>query len=480
MELSKALAEFYSDPLGFVYFSFDWGKGLLKDYTGPDKWQAEILRDLGNGSLTPEKAIQIAVASGHGIGKTALIAWIILWFISTRINPQIVCTANTKTQLETKTWRELAKWHSLLKYESHRDMFDWTATKFYFTEMPATWCANAIPWSKEKSEAFAGTHEENVLILFDEASLIDDVIWEVTEGAMTTPGAMWVAFGNPTRNTGRFRECFGKFRHRWITRQIDSRTAAMTNKTQIDQWIQDYGEDSDFVRVRVKGQFPRASSMQFIPVDLVDAAMVRTYHEYDYAHAPKIIGVDIARFGDDQTVIQKRQGLSAWKPMKYRELDNMTVVGIVAQEIQSFKPDAVFIDQGAGTGVIDRLRQLGYDIIEVPFGSASSSKKYFNKRCEMWGLMKDWLIQGGSLPPDDDMRNDLIGPEYGFSSSDAIQLERKEDMKKRGLASPDCGDALALTFAHPVHLNRFEDKDIHRPETTAKYDPFSHMSTGGL
>jgi hypothetical protein len=479
MKLSDALGEFFADPLGFVYFSFDWGKGLLKEYAGPDKWQADIMNDLAAGSLTPQQAIQIAVASGHGIGKTALIAWIILWFISTRVNPQIVCTANTKTQLETKTWRELAKWHNLLKYDEHKGMFDWTATKFYFNEMPATWCANAIPWSKEKSEAFAGTHEENVLVLFDEASLIDDVIWEVTEGAMTTPGAMWIAFGNPTRNTGRFRECFGKFRHRWITRQIDSRTAAMTNKTQIDQWIQDYGEDSDFVRVRVKGQFPRASSMQFIPVDLVDAAMSRSYHPIDYDYAPKIIGLDIARFGDDQTVIQKRQGLVAWPAEKFRELDNMTVVGLMAQRIKDFKPDAVFIDQGAGTGVIDRLRQLGYDIIEVPFGSSSSSKKYFNKRCEMWGLMKDWLIQGGSLHPDDDMRNDLIGPEYGFSSSDAIQLERKEDMKKRGLASPDCGDALALTFAHPVHLNRFADKDLVRPETSAKYDPFNHMNAGG-
>lgn len=481
MNLNKALAEFYSDPLGLVYFSFDWGKGLLKDYDGPDDWQADILRELGNGSLTPEKAIQIAVASGHGIGKTALIAWIIIWYMSTRINPQIVTTANTKTQLETKTWREVAKWHGLLKYEQHKVMFEWTATKFYYKEMPATWFASAIPWSKEKSEAFAGTHEENVLVLFDESSLIDDIIWEVTEGAMTTPGAIWIAFGNPTRNTGRFRECFGKFRHRWITKQIDSRSAKMTNKAQIDQWIQDYGEDSDFVRVRVKGQFPRASSMQFIPVDVVEASMRKVYHERDYLHAPKVIGVDVARFGDDQSVIIKRQGLVTWKPMKYRELDNMTVVGLVAHEIQEFKPDAVFIDQGAGTGVIDRLRQLGYTIIEVPFGSASSSKKYFNKRSEMWGLMKDWLIQGGALPEDDDLRNDLIAPEYGFSASDAIQLERKEDMKKRGIASPDCGDALALTFAHPVYLNRFEDKDIQaQPAIEEKYDPFSHFSAGGL
>lgn len=480
ISLSQALAEFFSDPLGFVHFSFPWGSGQLKTETGPDEWQADILKALGDGSLTPQKAIQIAVASGHGIGKTALIAWIILWFISTRINPQIVTTANTKTQLETKTWRELAKWHGLLKYQQHHDLLEWTATKFYMIDYPATWCANAIPWSKEKSEAFAGTHEENVLVLFDEASLIDDVIWEVTEGAMTTPGAMWVAFGNPTRNTGRFRECFGKFKHRWLTRQIDSRTAKKTNKEQISQWIDDYGEDSDFVRVRVKGQFPRASSMQFIPMDLVEDALGKVYHQSEYMYAPKIMGVDVARFGDDQSVICKRQGLACFEFMKFRELDNMTLVGVVAQEIQSFKPDAVFIDQGAGTGVIDRLRQLGYEIQEVPFGSKPSTRKYFNKRAEMWGNIKDWLKQGGALPEDEEIRDDLIGPEYGFSASDSIQLEKKEDMKKRGLSSPDCGDALALTFAHPVHISRFEDKVIEARAQDKPYDPFTYMTEAGL
>lgn len=479
MTWADTMGAFFSKPTEFVYFAFPWGEGLLKDEAGPDDWQKDLLDELGRGSMTPEQAIQIAVASGHGIGKTAFIAWVILWFMSTRVNPQIVTTANTKTQLETKTWRELAKWHNLLKYPEHRGMFEWTATKFYLKDRPATWAASAIPWSKEKSEAFAGTHDENVLVLFDEASLIDDVIWEVTEGAMTTPGAIWIAFGNPTRNTGRFRECFGRFKHRWITRQIDSRTAKKTNNAQIEQWISDYGEDSDFVRVRVKGQFPRASSMQFIPTDLVEASLGKVYHESEYMHAPKILGVDVARFGDDQSVIQRRQGLMAFAPKKFRELDNMTLAGVVANEIKDFKPDAVFIDQGAGTGVIDRLRQLGYDVIEVPFGSSSSSKKYFNKRAEMWGLMRDWLTQGGALPDDQEILLDLIGPEYGFSASDAIQLERKEDMKKRGLSSPDCGDALALTFAHPVHVDRFEDRGFENLGNREAYDPFNHMTTGG-
>ncbi len=274
-QLVQILAEFVYDPLGYVYFNWGWD---FEAGEGPDKWQADVLNDIGEamrlaaagqyGEAEEKMAsVRIAVASGHGIGKSALISWILKWFAATRPHPQIVVTANTKNQLETKTWRELAKWNKKAR-DGH--LFKWTATRFSREGHHETWFAAAIPWSKEKSEAFAGTHEAHVLFLFDEASIIDDIIWEVAEGAMTTPGTLWVAFGNPTQNTGRFRECFGKFRHRWITRQIDSRSAKMVNQAQVQQWIEDYGEDSDFVRVRVKGWFPRASVAQFIPSDVVE------------------------------------------------------------------------------------------------------------------------------------------------------------------------------------------------------------------
>lgn len=460
--LQDKCAEFFDKPYDFVLWAFPWLEEgtLLADEEGPDKWQTKILKALQSalqkGEVshehrvrTIESAIQVAVRSGHGIGKTALIAWIIHWFISTRPNPQIVTTANTREQLINKTWRELAKWHKL---SINRHWFKHTATKYIYRPDPSTWFATAVPWSKDNSEAFAGTHEKHVLMLFDEASAIDDTIWEVAEGALTTPGAIWIAFGNPTRNTGRFSECFKRFRHRWLTYEVDSRTAKKAAQEKIQQWVEDYGEDSDFVRVRVKGQEPRAGIKQFIPGDLVEAALGKDIHLSNYYKSAKILAADVARFGDDQSCIIKRQGLAAFDLEKYRGIDTMQFASLIAREINDWKPDAVFIDEvGIGAGVVDRLRQLGHDVIGVNPGFAAMDRGlYFNKRVEMWGLAKDWLKAGGAIPDDKQMRDDLTGPEYGFSANEQFQLEKKEDMKARGLASPDCGDVLAYTFFAPV------------------------------
>ena len=477
-QLVKALAGFVYDPLGYVYFNWSWDFDAGE---GPDAWQKDVLTDIGvamrlaasgehKASEDRMASVRVAVASGHGIGKTALIAWILKWFISTRPHPQVVVTSNTKNQLETKTWRELAKWNKKAR-DGH--FFNWTATRFHHISHPETWFAAAIPWTKERSEAFAGTHEAHVLFLFDEASIIDDVIWEVAEGAMTTPGTLWVAFGNPTKNTGRFRECFGKFRHRWKTRQIDSRTAKMVNQAQVDQWIEDYGEDSDFVRVRVKGQFPRASVAQFIPTDVVEAAQRVDYgrpNESVWTWAPVVIGVDVARFGDDKSVIYIRQGLHTHDIRTYLGVDTMQLANYVVGAIREFSPRAVNVDVvGIGAGVVDRLRQLGYGSIlyEVNGGvSANDPKQYYNKRAELWGYMLNWLKAGGSIPAgDQSLYDDLIGPEYQYDAKFRIQLERKEDMKKRGIASPDIADALAYTFASHLAI-----EGQRKPKTQAEVD----------
>jgi hypothetical protein len=477
-QLILALAEFVYDPLGYVLFNWDWDfdKG-----EGPDKWQADVLNDIGEAmrlaaagkyGAAEEKmaSVRVAVASGHGIGKSALISWILKWFMGTRPHPQVVVTANTKNQLETKTWRELAKWNKKAR-DGH--LFKWTATRFHHNDHHETWFSAAIPWTKEKSEAFAGTHEDHVLFLFDEASIIDDIIWEVAEGAMTTPGTLWVAFGNPTQNTGRFKECFGRYRHRWITRQIDSRTAKMVNQAQVQQWIEDYGEDSDFVRVRVKGQFPRASVAQFIPSDVVEEAQAKDYgrpNEHIWNWAPIVIGVDVARFGDDKSIIYVRQGLQTHEIRRFLKMDTMQLAAFVVEAIKKYDPRAVNVDAvGIGAGVIDRLRQLGYGsiIFEVLGGDpARDPLVYYNKRAELWGDMLAWLRAGGSIPANDqELYDDLIGPEYQYDAKGRIQLEKKEDMKKRGLASPDTADALAYTFAS--HLAIAEDK---KPKTQAEQD----------
>lgn len=484
-ELKLFCAEHLHDPLGFVMGIYPWGQEgtALEDWDGPDEWQTKVLVYIGKQSAAG-KPVRLARASGHGIGKTALISWIIHWFNSTRSHPQTVVTANTKTQLTTKTWRELAKWQTLA-LNGH--WFDHSGTKYtYIAEgelIGKTWFASAVAWTKEKSEAFAGTHEKHVLMLFDEGSAVDDKIYEVAEGAMTTPGAMFIVFGNPTMNTGRFHRIFHLDRKWWNIGQIDSRDTKVATRDEevmalYKMWEEAYGEDSDFFRVRCKGQFPRRGVVQFIPSDVVEAAAKRRYGQNVYRQAPKILGVDVARYGDDQSVIIKRQGLAAYDLEKYREIDTMRLSNRVATIINEWNPDAVFIDGvGVGAGVVDRLRELKYRyIIDVNGGNAPSDPDlYFNLRSEMWGKMKDWLILGGLIPNDQELTDDLVGPEYGYNPKGQIQLETKKDMKLRDLPSPDSGDALGFTFASPV--NKRDDRlEAIQQKTKEPYDPRSHFS----
>ena len=445
-ELIDAAGEYAHNPNGFVAFAWS---GVV-----PREWQSEILTEIGeklkSGELTTFSAIQEAVASGHGIGKSALVAWLILWALCTEVDAKGVVTANTENQLKTKTWAELAKWYSSCRY---KHWFKFTATALFSSDPSheRKWRIDMIPWSERNTESFAGLHNEGkrILVVFDEASAIPDVIWEVTEGALTDEDTeiIWVAFGNPTRNTGRFRECFGRFKHRWNTRQVDSRTVPGINKKQIQQWADDYGDDSDFFRVRVKGEFPRSGNRQFISAEDVEEARKRDV-DVPYGTA-KIISVDVARFGDDKSVIALRHGRKLVELIKFRGLDTMQLSAEVAQILTKAKPDATFVDGvGVGGGVVDRLRQLGFDIIDVNAGASPDSmnkETHLNKRVEMWDRMRQWL-KGADIPDDKDLLDDLIGIEYGFDNKMRLQLEKKDDMKKRGLSSPDCADAVSLGF----------------------------------
>jgi hypothetical protein len=478
-DLVEFIARFRYDPHGFVMAVFPWGEeGTdLHAESGPDDWQRELLIELGkqvrerrDNPLLP--AIQIAVASGHGVGKTAFLSWVIIWFMSCHMDISVVVTANTLGQLSGKTWRELARWH---RRALHADWFQWTATTFYLKERSETHKANATPWTKEKSEAFAGTHAKWVLMVYDEGSAIDDSIWEVSEGAMTTSGAIWLVFGNPTKNTGRFRECWRRYRHRWTTRKIDSRTAKKANKGQIEAWIQDHGEDSDFVRIRVRGEFPRVSAAQLIGTDIVEQAQNEWKRRVNVelvaralAHgpsavatlkldlsntAPRILSCDVARFGPDQTVFGWRVGRAFLPLVKLRGLDTVQVAHRLVEWIKGLEPDAINVDgSGLGAGVVDTLRSMNYDVNEVNSAvKAIDERKFTNRRAEMWWAMRDWLAAGGTIPDNDgDLMTDLTAPEYTYAGRDRIQLEGKDDMRARGLSSPDTADALALTFAVPV------------------------------
>lgn len=462
---TEDMASFSADPLGWVKYSFPWGQGELKDHDGPDEWQTKILTEVGQkltaGILDPTGAVQAileAVASGHGIGKSALVAWIILWSLSTFEDTKGIVTANTETQLKTKTWAELAKWHRLFVGKS---MFRLTATAIFSTvpEHEKTWRFDMVAWSENKTEAFAGMHNlgKRIVIIFDEGSGIPDVIYEVTEGALTDKNTeiLWFVFGNPTRGSGRFFDCFHKLRHRWITRQIDSRTSKMSNKEQIQKWIEDYGIDSDFVKVRVLGQFPAQSDRQFISSDIAALGRGKHLREDQFNFAAKILTLDNAWTGGDSIVIGLRQGLAYKRLAKYPRNDNDgEIAGFLAKFEDEHQADAVFIDLGYGTGVASFGKQMNRKWQLIPFGGASPDPGFLNLRAYMWDQLKKWLRDGGAYPNEQAIYDDLVGPEYGVVATGVNAgktfLESKDDMKKRGLPSPNDGDAIALSFAFPV------------------------------
>lgn len=464
------------DPLLFVQKAFKWGQGSLEGMTGPDIWQTKLLSHIRDEIAKGEsvaKVIQAAIAAGHGVGKSGCVAWLILWSICTCADTRGVVTANTDTQLRTKTWAELSKWYNLCRF---RIWFELSATSIVSRQKghDKTWRIDAIPWSENNPEAFAGMHNQGkrLLVIFDEASAIADQIWEVIEGAMTDRDTqiLWLAFGNPTRSSGRFFECFNRFRNIWWTMHVDGREAAITNKEVLAKYIETYGIDSDFVKVRVLGEFPSSSDMQFISRNCVREAQERVLPHIPYTRITAIVGVDVARFGGDKSVLcvrfgqdaksvarQSFSGLDGWQlGAKCAEFHNHLMRMGVGRVI-------INIDGGGvGASPADWLRKNGYPVNEINFGSgADDPRLYKNKRAEMWGRMKEWLVQGGCIEKDHELETDLTGVEYDYTPTNQIILEKKEDMKKRGLASPDNADALALTFA--IKVNEYVDS-LPRPE----------------
>jgi hypothetical protein len=456
------------NPLAFVMYAFPWGTPgtPLEHFTGPRKWQREVLQDLADHIKTNRGKIDFdtlreAISSGRGIGKSALVSWLTIWMLTTRIGSTTIISANSEAQLRSVTWAEITKWLAM-SLNSH--WFEVSATRL----MPAKWITELVErdlkkgtrywgvegrlWSAENPDAYAGVHNyDGVMVIFDEASGIDDGIWSVTAGFFTenTPNRFWLAFSNPRRNTGYFYETFHSKREFWKTKVVDARTVEGTDKAVYQQIIDEYGADSSQAHVEVYGEFPNAGDDQFISSGVVDDAMAR--EKYKDQTAPIIIGVDPARFGADATVIAIRQGRDIVRIDRHRGDDTMTVVGHIIEAIEEFKPAMVVIDEGGlGAGIVDRLKEQRYKIKGVNFGNKSSQPiMYGNKRAEMWGKMKEWL-KTASIPKDRFLKTDLISPMMKPDSRGTIFLESKKDMKARGLASPDAADAICVTFAFPV------------------------------
>lgn len=491
-QLAEFMARFRFDPFGWVMAVFPWGvPGTpLEHEDGPDTWQLEEMQHIADSLADdPHEVIRRAIASGHGIGKTTWFAWMILWAITTWPNTRGTVTANTDTQLRTKTWPEVTKWYHMM-LAPLRARFEITATSIYSSEpgKDRTWRIDAIPWSKTNPAAFAGLHNagSRTFIAFDEGSEIADIIYDTAEGATTDADTqiIWLVAGNPTQNTGRFKEVIeGKFRHLWRRRQIDSRTCKRTDKKRLAEWAETWGEDSDFVRVRVRGMFPRAGSLQFIPSDLVEGAKKRPVIYMPYE--PLVAGLDIARYGDDKSVLRARRGRDARSiPKKeWRGINTMDLAGEVALWCTQNKPDALFVDVGGlGVGVYDRLVQLKVqNVYPVNFGGQGGNVEFngtpniktANTRARIYADLRGWL-EFGCIDDDMDLTSDLTGVQYGFNLDNAIQLEKKEDMKARGLASPDDGDALALTFTFPVQTR------VPMAQHPAAPDPRSIVAQTGV
>jgi hypothetical protein len=322
----------------------------------------------------------------------------------------------------------------------------------------------------DNPDAMRGVRLDGVVV--DEVAQIKKEVWDDILQPALSDRKGWALFIGTPKGINLFSELYFKAANEpdWFSSKYTVYDTHSIDPEEVVRLKRDMSETS-FAREYLC-DFTAAGDDQLISLSDVENASNRTILEADIAYAPKILGIDPARFGDDRSVIFKRQGLQAFDPMVFRGIDNMDLAARVVSVIVNWQPDAVFCDAGQGSGVIDRIRQLGHDIIEVNFGGKPSDISFLNKRAEMWFTMRDWLNSGGAIPNINDLKQDLAAPIYWFDTAGKKQLEPKADIKKRGLPSPDLGDALALTFAHPVaaKANPFDSPRNTRPK---EYDPYS-------
>jgi hypothetical protein len=478
LQLAEAMAGFYADPLGFVLTAYPWGVPgtVLEHEDGPDENQREFLLSLGKevkarrfDGKSPVLPIRMSETSGHGTGKSAMGAWIADWILSTRPHSKGTVTAGSFYQLEMRTWAAIRYWTELC---ITRQWFDVQARGIYHRQYPDSWYVAVQSCKEQNAQSFAGQHAKNSTswYLFDEASEVPDKVFETAYGGLTDGEPMIFAWGQPVRNTGEFyRIGFGNLAERWNHRRVDSRSSRFTNKELIGQWIKDYGEESDFVKVRVFGLPPSASELQYIDKGRVDVALGRK--GVALLDEPIIAGFDVSGGGKAWNVIRFRQGLDGdpfdLKPIRIpgeHDPDRSQRVALCAELLSDKRPGrhiaAMFVDAAFGAPIVVRLRSMGFDnVYEVNFGAASPDPHYLNMRAYMWAKMKEWLLLGG-LPSEDQLPEahrlswQLCVPGYHVNSSGKLVIESKDSITKRGETSPDDADSFALTWAMPVQASK--------------------------
>lgn len=438
---------YWDDPVAFA-------EDILNFF--PDPWQRAVLNDLASSPF-------VSVRSGQGVGKTGLEAVAVIWYLCCRPNPKVVCTAPTRQQLNDVLWAEISKW---LESSLVKNFLKWTKTKVYMLGSEERWFATAR--TATKPENMQGFHEDYMLFVVDEASGVADNIMEAILGTLSGAENKLLMCGNPTRTSGVFYDSHHRDRSDYKTHKVSSWDSSRASKENIERLIRKYGEDSDVVRVRVYGEFPKAEPDTFIHLEKVEAAAMREVYMNDEGvrviprEALLEIGVDVARYGDDETTIVPRIGNFVPFLKTYTKQDTMTTAGHVIRlakmlMLEYGRPSCVIKidDDGIGGGVTDRLREivqeekLYIDIIDCHNGgTALNPENYFNWGSESWATIREYLHDGDiQIPNDEDLIGQLSTRKYRVTSKGKIQLESKDEMKKRGLRSPDRADALVLAFA---------------------------------
>lgn len=455
---AEKIRRWLHDPIFFV-----------RDCLGvePDDWQAECLLAYARDPVVnPQKLDRIALKASKGPGKSTLESWIGWHFLSVWPHPKGVATSISGDNLRDNLWTELAKWQGRSSFL--KNTFTWGAERIVCKHHPETWWLSARTWPKtadatQQADTLAGVHADHVLFLIDEAGGIPDAVVATAEGGLANANeegrtATIVMAGNPTHLSGPLYRACTRERNLWWVKEIsgdpdDPKRAPRVSKQWAREQIEKFGRENPWVLVNVFGQFPPGQSNTLLGVEEATASARRTMREADYIYAAKVIGVDVARYGDDTTVIFKRQGRMALQPKVFRNLSTTEVAGQVVLVIDQWKPDAVFVDQtGVGAGVVDQLRALNYEIRGVDSGGRAlrAEPKLADRRAEMWWEMADWVKGGGCIPDDAELIGQLTAPTYWFDAKARLRLESKDDLKDRGMPSPDKADALALTFASPV------------------------------
>jgi hypothetical protein len=484
-DLVQQLLGCSDDPLAFVRLAFP-------DIT-PEVWQRQVLEHIGNtlqenARLDRWKAVMVAVASGNGIGKSALLAWIVLWAVITFEDTRGVVTAGTEAQLRTRLWGEVSKWFSQLP-ETLRSNFTLTATAFFNKQSERNWRADACPWTERNREAFSGLHNlrKRVLVVYDECSMIPEPIWRATISMLSDAETeiIWCVFGNPTRIDGVFPTLFppGNFARMWWAKNVDSRDVSLTDKAAIQEKLDYYGAESNYARSHVYGRFPLATASSLIPSDRVEMAAARRDAAAHSADAI-VLGVDVAAgHGTNISVVAVRQGPDARSLGQYKfpGVDPNALCYEVAKIANNVGATAIHVDAtGVGEGTVARLRELGYPAHPVTLGSRApqGDVRCANMRAYCWTTMAAWL-KFGAIVNDAELKAQLCAPEFSETERGLI-IEKKEHMADRGLASPDCADALSLTFAYPAYtaaMGELLGPGDHL--AVSEFDPFSDAAMQG-